>query len=251
MTDGPVIGITAWRRSLPTFLGEKTDLYTLGREYVDSVLRAGAEPLIIPRARSAPAILDALDGLILSGGDDVHPSSYGDEVNDASVGVDLDVDRWEIALIREAARRHMPVLGICRGMQIMAVAFGGRMVQDLSEHNEAHDIYGRAAEDILAERHPVFLESGSRLAAIYGENTKPVNTIHHQAVIDPGRLRASARGPAGLIEAVEDADGWDAIGVQWHPEKMNDKLENRLFYCFAQAANAFAQARRSSLAATP
>jgi putative glutamine amidotransferase len=226
----PRIGISAWRRTLPTFLGEHTDLYTLGVEYVDAVRGAGGLPLILPHdAGRAEEILDTIDGLVLSGGDDIHPVSYGEPYSEASVGIDRGADDWEIALVRGAAVRGMPALGICRGMQIMAVAFGGRLVQDMAGLEGHPDIHQLSPDDILTERHAVQLSPACALAAIYGETSRDVNTIHHQAVTDAGRLTVAGHGPGGVIEAVEPDWAWPAIGVQWHPEKLDGAVEGRLF----------------------
>ncbi len=238
----PVIGITAWRRPLPTFLGEKTDLYTLGAEYVEAVTRAGGAPLIVPFGPDAGRILDALDGLVMSGGDDVHPASYADTVTDASMGINQDADRWEIDLARGAAQRRLPVLAICRGMQIMAVAFGGRLVQHLEAVEGHPDFHGLTADEILGIRHDVSLQPDCRLAQVYGTQVKEVNTIHHQAVIDAGDLAVVGTGTGGVIEAVEARNGWPAWGLQWHPEKMNgDAREHNLFASFIAQAEAYAR----------
>jgi putative glutamine amidotransferase len=237
----PVIGITAWRRYLPTFLGEQTDLFTLGVEYVDAIVRAGGAPIIIPHGPDAERILDRLDGLMLTGGDDVHPESYGDPPTDNSVGVNMEADRWEIALVRGAAERHMPTLAICRGMQIMTVAFGGRMVQHLEAVEGHPDYHNMSAEEIMALRHDVALEPACTLARVYGDTVKTVNSIHHQAVVEPGQFALVGEGEGGVIEAVEATNGWPAWGVQWHPEKMaGDPLEAKLFRFFVEQAEQFA-----------
>lgn len=248
-TRRPRIGISAWRRRLPTFLGEDTDLYTLGVEYVDAVLAAGGLPLILPHAGRAEEVLDTLDGLLLSGGDDIHPASYGEPYSDASSGVDGVADDWEVALVRGAARREMPLLGICRGMQIMAVAFGGRLVQDMAGLEGHPDIHQLSPGAILGERHAVTLNPGCALAAIYGATARDVNTIHHQAVIDAGRLAVAAHGPGGVIEALEPGWAWPAIAVQWHPEKLDDPAEDKLFKHLIQAAAKFAERDAATLSA--
>jgi putative glutamine amidotransferase len=150
-----------------------------------------------------------------------------------------------VALARGAAERHLPTLGICRGAQIMAVAFGGRLAQrlDPAAHRE---LTGLSAEEILADRHPVVLEPGSTVHEALGAAELPVNTIHHQAVADPGALRCTAWAAGGLIEAVEpggELAGWPAVGVQWHPEKMPEPVQRRLFARLVAAARAHAASR--------
>lgn len=250
-TRRPRIGISAWLRPLPTFLGERTMLYTLGLEYVESVAQADGLPLIVPRAGSAEDVLDALDGLLLAGGDDVHPQSYGDGHTGESLGVDLESDQWEIALVRGAARRGMPVLGICRGMQVMSVAFGGRLVQNMAGLEGHPDIHDMTPDDILATRHDVQLDSGCVLTEIYGTTRREVNTIHHQAVVNAGDLQVTGYGPAGVIESIEPGWDWPAIGVQWHPEKLDDEAERRLFRHFVQVARSYAAGESGATSSVP
>jgi putative glutamine amidotransferase len=241
----PRIGITTWLRPLPTYLGEQTLLYTLGYEYVDHVAAAGGLPLLLPQGDDPGEVLDLLDGLLLTGGGDVHPASYGDIHNGTSKAVNERADGWEIELVRTAAARGMPVLGICRGMQIMAVAFGGHMMQDLAAVEGHPDMARFTGSEILGLRHTVTFDLHCTLAAIYDSVERQVNTIHHQAVIDAGQLRVIGWGVGGVIEAIEahDQEAWPAIGVQWHPEKMDEALELRLFTYFVTAAARYGHAR--------
>ena len=232
----PVIGLTAFRRDLPTYLGERTDLYTLDPNYTDGITRAGGLPLIIPHNDDPDAVLDRLDGLVLTGGGDLHPEHYGaateTELEDANAGADA----WELALARGARERGLPTLGICRGMQALAVVSGGRMVQDLQpEHG--HPIIESTPEALMGSRHDVEVAEGSRLAEVMGTSTFPVNSIHHQAVVDAGDLVVTAR-VGDVVEALESGTDWPMIGVQWHPEKMHEPEQHRLF------ADLVAQARR-------
>lgn len=244
----PRIGITAWRRPLPTPLGEATDLYTLGVEYAAAVQAAGGLALILPHGDDAEAMLDTLDGLVLSGGGDLDPRSYGDapaEAKDAR----LDADQWEITLVRAAESRRLPVLGICRGMQVLAVAHGGRLAADITGRDGHPDMGPLSAPEILGARHPVAIDATSLLGRIYGGVAqREVNTIHHQAVLDPGDLKVSARSGDGMIEAVEASATACALGVQWHPEKMPADAaadERRLFEHLIAEARAYAGRRRS------
>ncbi len=156
----PIIGLTAFRRDLGTFLGERTDLYTLDPNYTDGITRAGGLSLIIPHNDNAEAILDLLDGLVLTGGGDLHPEHYGAtaevDLEDANAGADA----WEIALARGAHERRLPTLGICRGMQAIAVVSGGRMVQDLApEHG--HSLIEQTPQPLRESRHEVTLDDDS------------------------------------------------------------------------------------------
>lgn len=222
----PRIAITLWKRALPTFLGERTVLYTLGEEYVDAVAEHGAVPLLVPHVAGseADAVLDAVDGLLIAGGGDVDPASYG-EPNTASKDVDARADGSELALVRRARERGVPTLAICRGMQIVNVAFGGSLHQDIAGTGRRHGPISNDPDVVLADRHPVEVVAGSRLAAVLGAGERTVNNIHHQAIdrLADG-FTPTAHAPDGVIEAIEPigpaGDGWPLLAVQWHPEKL-------------------------------
>lgn len=240
MVSRPRIGMTPWRRPLPTFLSERTDLYTLGREYPDAIVAAGALPVILPHLDEAAVdeVLDDLDGIVLCGGDDVDPTSYGAVDEGVSHGTSPDADAWEMALTRRAVERRIPVLGICRGAQLVNVALGGTLHQDIAVPGTPHPPTPSGPEDVLAQRHPIEIRPGSRLTAIYGTERRVVNTIHHQAVdrVADG-LEAVAWAPDGVVEALEALDPTvDLIAVQWHPEKIVDEGEGPLFADFAERA---------------
>ncbi|MGO0063431.1 gamma-glutamyl-gamma-aminobutyrate hydrolase family protein [Brevibacillus fluminis] len=232
----PIIGITPWRRDLPTFLGEKTDLYTLDPEYSNCIELAGGVPVILTQnLANIASYMELLDGLVVSGGGDVDPRSYGEENSGQSYDVNEKADEFEIALLREAAARRLPVLGICRGFQMMQVAFGGAMHQDLHSVYPAHPKNQGDAETILAQRHPVKLAEGSWLARAYGTTERIVNTIHHQCVRVLGDgFKPVGWSEDGIVEAVEAQTQWQAIGVQWHPEKLKNEAELGLFRAFIE-----------------
>lgn len=230
----PLIGLTAFRRDLPTYLGERTDLYTLDPAYADGVARAGGQPLIIPHGDDPDEVLDLVDGLVLTGGGDLHPEHYGATAEATLEDANAGADRWELALARGARERGLPTLGICRGMQALAVVAGGRMVQDLqAEHG--HPLIESTPESLLGSRHEVALAPGSRIADALGRTTVAVNSIHHQAVVDAGDLVVTSR-VGDVIEAVESDGDWPMIGVQWHPEKMPEPEQQALFSFLVDAA---------------
>jgi putative glutamine amidotransferase len=243
----PVVLINAWKRVLPTFLGAQTALYTLGTEYANAVTRAGGTPLLVPHVD--PAAIDTLieraDGLLLSGGGDLHPDSYGGTDTGLSHDTDPEADRTEIALVQSAARAHLPVLAICRGMQVLNVAFGGSLHQEITRPGGVHRPLPDAPDEILAYRHPVSTLEGTRLAHILGPGERRVNSIHHQAVdrIAPG-FRVSAVAPDGVVEGMEYEGDWDVLGIQWHPEKTGEDQEMALFEALvAQARRRLARRR--------
>ncbi len=221
----PRVGITTWRRELPTFLDPRTLLYTLGDEYVRAVADAGAVPLLLPHLAGpddVAAVLDVVDGLLVAGGGDVDPDSYGGPP-EVCEDVDPAADRSEVALLREAAARRLPTLAICRGMQVMAVAAGARLHPDIGTPGAVHEPVPKDdPAAVMAARHRVDIVPGSRLADVLGAGERTVNSIHHQAVADvPAGYRVTATAPDGVVEALEPEGDWPAIGVQWHPEKLD------------------------------
>jgi putative glutamine amidotransferase len=244
--------MTPWRRPLPTFLAERTDLYTLGAEYPAAIIDAGGLPVLLPHLDDAAAdeLLDDLDGLVLCGGDDVDPASYGAEDDGVSHGTDPAADRWELALARAAVERKVPALGICRGAQILNVALGGTLRQDIAADDSPHPPTPADPEAVLAQRHPVELAPDSRLARLYGTEQRVVNTIHHQAldrVADA--LVPVAWAPDGIVEAVEARDpDAEVLAVQWHPEKILDDGERPLFADLVGRASAYRAERKAGVA---
>jgi len=185
-------------------------------DYVESVRRAGGEPLVLDSTDDPAASLDRVDALLLSGGLDVDPALYG-EAPHPTTEVDAVRDRFEIPLSREAVARDMPIFAICRGVQVMNVAAGGTLVQDIptsvtTELTHSIDV----PKDRIA--HPVRMTPGTRLAASLGASTA-VNSRHHQAV---GRVApsfvVSAVSEDGVVEAIERPASTFCVGVQWHPE---------------------------------
>jgi putative glutamine amidotransferase len=212
----PVIGITAYREQcrfgvwdLPAVL--------IPADYTSKVEAAGGIALVLPPG-APPAVLDRLDGIVLSGGADVEPHRYGAETDAATVGTRPDRDEGELALLRAALDRDLPVLAICRGMQLLAVATGGALHQHVPDvvgterHRPALGTYGR---------HRIRIEPGTRLHALLGESAE-VNSHHHQSVADASKAVATAWADDGIIEAIEIPDRSFALGVQWHPEALDD-----------------------------
>ncbi len=230
----PVIGITTRPRVVKASGGDM-DAHTIEHTYTDSVLRAGGIPVLLPPVPSpdVAALLDRIDGLVLSGGGDVEPERYGGTRNDAMYGMDFDRDEFEIELVREAAARRFPVLAICRGLQVVNVALGGTLIGDIpTEIGSAdHTVIGHL---VFNGHQHVTLDPSCRVAAIVGATELEVNSIHHQAVreVAPG-FSAVAWSDDGVIEAIEHEDPeWPLTAVQWHPEYLGhaeDKASWALF----------------------
>jgi putative glutamine amidotransferase len=202
----------------------------VNRAYVDAVVRVGALPLAIPVLDPglADAALDAVDGLVLSGGGDVDPRRYGQLPVPEIYGVDERRDEWELSLVRAALGRGVPVLAVCRGAQVLNVAFGGTLVQDLAsitdDEHRATDLRDRVV-------HPVDIEPFSKLAEVVGAGRIGANTLHHQAVCEVGSgLRAVAWAHDGTIEAIESDDARSVLGVQWHPELLVHRTPHRRLF---------------------
>lgn len=214
--------MTTWRRPLPTFLSPATDLYTLGSEYVDSVIAAGGVPVLLPQVDPGDldSVLDAVDAVVVCGGGDVDPSSYGAEPEHVK-DHDPTADAVELAVLARARARGLPTLAICRGMQLLNVAYGGDLQQEVTAPGTPHPPVSGDADEVLRLRHGIDIEDGSRLAAILGPGRREVNAIHHQAVGRVGDgLAVTALAVDGIIEGIEPHDWPTCIGVQWHPEKM-------------------------------
>jgi putative glutamine amidotransferase len=228
----PLILITCWRRYLPTFLGERTLLDTLDPAYADRVAEAGGWPLLISRPPADPMqtvdeLIELADGLVLTGGGDVDPASYG-AMPENVWDEDPEADAFELGLLRAARTARLPTLAICRGAQLLAVAHGGRLAQQ-PPRTDAHTAFNGSGEQIRAARHTAVLAEASRLRSAFGRESIPVNTIHHQQIASAGDLRVTALAPDGVIEGLEPDEDWPCVGVQWHPEKMDEPEQRALF----------------------
>jgi gamma-glutamyl-gamma-aminobutyrate hydrolase PuuD len=226
----PRIGITTYLE--PTIWGVwERDASLLPRVYLDSVVAAGGVPLLLPPVGTDPTVLDVLDGLIVAGGCDVDPSTYDAAPHPETVDTRPGRDEHEKVLIRAALDRDLPLLAVCRGLQMLNVTLGGTLQQHLPDV-VAHDAH-RPSPAIFGTTE-VKVEPGTLTARVFGDRTS-VQCYHHQALdaVAPG-LRVTARAGDGTVEAAE-VDGHDfAIGVQWHPEEDPDDL--RLFAALVAAS---------------
>jgi putative glutamine amidotransferase len=235
-----IIGITM-SRSLSTYGYSQL---SITEAYVQALLRAGACPVMIPLGATEKSLLNLLpklDGILFSGGGDVQPEIYGSLPHPLVDEVDRDRDRVEIWLIQEAIERNLPFLGICRGLQVINVALGGTLFEDVFDQRPEsikHRYFPDMPRQYLA--HQVDIEPGSRLSQILGMTRAPVNSLHHQGIRQLATvLAASAQAPDGLIEAIEVPGHRFGLAVQWHPEWLPPEASmDALFQDFITAAGA-------------
>ena len=249
----PLIGIPCGsfhdRDWCPPFYGHR-------KSYIDAVVTAGGVPLLMPLVDDEEvlrALYDRIDGLLLAGGGDIEPHHYGEEPQPELGMVDQVRDAVELPLVRWAAQDGKPVLGVCRGMQVINVAMGGSLYQDIPSqlggdisHNGSY-----TQKDWTYMVHDLKLEPTSKLARIMGVEVFPINSLHHQSVkqVAPA-LRPVGWAPDGVVEAVEGSNGHFMIGVQCHPEALQGAADTRwqaLFKQFVDTCRAHVLAQDAEL----
>ena len=219
----------------------------LNYAYTESLEKAGASVMIIPclkEKESLGRILDSVDGVLFSGGADVAPRHYGEEMQYGLLNVDHPLDDMQLELARQTLDRGLPAFGICRGIQVMAVAAGGTLYQDIKTQVPGSTLH-RSAGDISTLVHEIELSEGSLLKGIIGEKRVWINSGHHQAVKDvPQGFTVSARASDQVVEAMERKGPGFCLGVQWHPEGLykENQYARRLFKAFVDACGDQARA---------
>ena len=245
MAQRPIIGVPT--QTLEEIPGELPRCWVMSQQYVRVLVEAGAVPWIVPLLRgdvaTLRAIYERLDGVFLPGGVDLHPSAYQEEATPLCGRTDPERDETELTLTRWAMEDGKPLLAVCRGVQVMNVAAGGTVHQDLAAQlpgSIKHDYFPGPAgytRDLLS--HEVSIPPDTRLGRLLQTPTLRVNSMHHQGIkrVAEG-LRPNAFAPDGLIEGLESPNGHFLLGVQWHPESLveRDPAMARLFAAFVEAA---------------
>jgi putative glutamine amidotransferase len=232
----PLIGISAEVAPVTRYWGTE-DHHVVDADYVRAVRAGGGLPVLLPVGRpdDVDSLLDRLDGLVLTGGNDVDPAAYGQVHVDAGTGGELDParDAFDLALVRAAVRRAVPLLAICRGLQVVNVAFGGTLVQHLPDHPRTES-NGRGGHDVAVGPEDALDDFRRRFGARLA-----VNSYHHQAVDRPGEgVHVAARADDGVVEALVVDGAPELVAVQWHPETLLDRPEHLAFFRWLSAASA-------------
>ncbi len=224
-------------------VNHKEELSCISNAYVNAIIKAGGSPVLIPLTNDKQVlneILSRIDGLVLSGGGDLHSSFFNEELHPAVESYDLERDLYDIQLVRLAAEKQIPILGICRGHQVINIAFGGNIFQDIPSQIPHSNINHSQTEVREKGTHKVNIIPGTLLSAITKKEAFSVNSFHHQAVnrIAPGFIE-SASSEDGVNEAIESSEGKAILGVQWHPENMtvagNDTMLSLFKYITSEA----------------
>ena len=242
----PLIGVPCRRIDEP-YWGVR---YAVFATYTRAIDLAGGAPVAIPLElsdESSHDLFERLDGLLLAGGADIHPKEFGEEIKPFCGEIDVTRDAIELQLTRRALAEQRPILGICRGIQLLNVAAGGSLYQDIPAKvpNSLHHSH-RHGDPFDRRAHAIEIETSSRLAAALGVPRLDVNSLHHQSLKDIGPgLQIVSRAPDGIVEAVEGKSDAFVVGVQFHPEWMLDSDSRMLglFRAFVQAAREHQLAR--------
>ena len=237
----PLLGITAYAEPSVRWGVWDVPAAVIPLAYVQRIEAAGGRAVVVPPSEEGIAeTLDALDGILFSGGSDIDPAEYGHDTHPETTNLRPERDRGELALLRAALDRDMPVLAVCRGSQLLNVARDGDLVQHLPDVL-GHDDH-KHTPGVFAD-HNVDVKPGTRLGALLGDRA-PVKSHHHQGFGRLGDgLREAARAEDGTVEAIEDAERRFAVGVLWHPEEGEDAA---LFRALVDEARAYRQARMRS-----
>lgn len=233
MMKKPIIGIT------PDYSYEKTR-FKISEDYTNALLKAGGVPVLLFPGEDFP---DFVDGILFTGGGDIDPLRFGEEPIRQNGQISPLRDEYELSLCKEAMKRNLPLFGVCRGMQIMNIAAGGGIYQDIEVQTGTTLKHSQQAPRPYAT-HSITIIPGSQLEKLWRTSKIAVNSLHHQAVSFLGKdFHVCARSADGLTEAMEMPEKDFVLGVQWHPESMHTKEQEALFSHFVQAASRYHKRR--------
>jgi len=227
--------------------GVRPPLYLISQDYCKAIIAAGAIPVFIPpiEPASIAGLLDSLHGILFTGGVDIHPQEYQEQPHPLLGDVDLERDRFEMALFKYVwEQTNLPILGVCRGLQVMNVALGGTLWQDLPSQRPSH-VHHSQRDHRYKAVHPVKIDAESHLGGLLPK-VIAVNSLHHQGIKElADGLRPSAWSPDGLVEAIEAIEHPCRMAVQWHPENLVGSYPefSRLFDTLIAHATAIREAR--------
>lgn len=233
----PIIGITTFIESKP-----KKDYCSVSNNYIYSVQKAGGIPILIPiddNIENIASYSEIIDGILFTGGEDVSPLKYGEDPLKQVDGISEDRDNFELQLFQEVYKKNIPILGICRGTQLINIALGGSLYQDIN--SQIPDSFGHLPKNTMVNNlyHSVKIEEDSRLFNIFNTKELNVNSFHHQAIKKVGTdLKTVAFSSDGIIEAVESTGERFLVAVQWHPEDLTKKYSEflKIFEVFVHSA---------------
>lgn len=239
----PIILITSYFvdrdqiKGVPLRGKKNQDLEICTFDYINAVEKAGGVPVVAPAVtdmETAARMFDIADGILFSGGEDVHPKHFHEKITESNLFIEERRDQFELKLAELVLRSHKPVLGICRGMQLLNVAAGGTLYQDLKTDIE-HTIPNTDKDKLL---HSIDIKEGTKLSSIFGLKRKDVNSFHHQAVKELATgFIPTAYAEDGILEAFEVEGDRFLVGVQWHPEMLHESFPEELtiFRAFVQS----------------
>lgn len=239
----PIIGIACGQK----WQGNKQTLY-VHKPYSDAIVTSGGIPVLLPIVKSEDlSLLDIVDGLLLPGGLDIDPVFYNEEPSSKLGSVDYDWDLSDLRLCKRALYVNMPILGICRGHQVLNVACGGSLIQDIN--TEVNNVLKHEQEqDYYNPIHQVIVKKATLAYRVFGTEKLQTNSSHHQAVKDPARgFIISASSSDSVVEAIESTEHSFVLGLQWHPERMYSKFPEMLkpFKAFVSAASLFRRGKNA------
>lgn len=238
MEKRPLIGVSGAQND------EKSRLL-LGKRYAQEIMRAGGLPVLLPYPAdeaTIDALLSRLDGLLLAGGGDIHPKHFGEEVMSCCGAIDEERDEFELMLIKKALKLRMPVFGICRGIQVIAVALGATLFQDIEAQLGIPKENHKQTQPFDDPVHMVRFKEGGLFERMTGTALMPTNSMHHQAIKDAGdKLRIEGITMDGIIEAISAVDNEAVFGVEFHPEYLADYSDfaARMFKYFIDKAKQY------------